>query len=130
MNKHATHRKDTNILPRGWVFGIITNNPIRVNPLTVECVNTAMINGNGFKVRSLTGCFGDISEIVFGRIMSTLKTKGKVSEGNKGNEHVFNPMVNVRSKLCHVAQYPIINIREVHIPLHLGKQWNGSRHST
>jgi hypothetical protein len=124
VNKHATLRKDANILSRRWVFGFITNNPILVDPLTLESVTTAMMNGKRFKVRSLKGCFCDISEIFFGRIMITRKLKCKISEGNKGSEHVFNPIVNFKSKLCHVAQYPIINIREIHIPLHFGNEFS------
>jgi hypothetical protein len=80
-----------------------------------------MRNGNGFNVRSLTGGFCDISEIFFGRMMITQKIERKNSEWNKGNEHVFNPIVNVRSKLCHVAQYPVINIRDPHTPSFLKK---------
>jgi hypothetical protein len=117
VNKHATLRKDADILSRCWLFVFITNNPILVDLLKAE--SGAMVNGKRFKVRSLTGHFYDISEIYFGRAMISQKIKCKNSEGNKGNEHVFNPVVNLKSKLCHVAQYPIINIREVHIPLHL-----------
>jgi hypothetical protein len=119
VNKHATLRKDANIPSRRWRFVFITNNPNPVDPLTAGSVIIAMMNGKRFRVRSLTGRFCDISGIYFGRIMITRKSKCKISEGNKGNEHVFNPVVDVKSKLCHVAQYPIINIREVHIPLHL-----------
>jgi hypothetical protein len=76
VNKHATIRKDANIPSRHWVFsflifGFLTNNPIRVNPLTAESVTIAVIkgtNGKIFKVRSLMGCFCDISEIFFGKI--------------------------------------------------------------
>ena len=123
MNNHVTLRKGANILSRHWVFGFITNNPIRVDPLTAESVIIAIMNGKRFKVRSPMGRFCDISEIFFGRITITYKFKCKNSEGNKGNEHVFNPIVNVKSKLCHVAQYPIINRREVHTPLHIRKKW-------
>jgi hypothetical protein len=66
MNKHATLRKDANILSRRWVFGFITNNPICVDPLTAESV--AMVNGKRFKVRSMMGRFCDISEIFFEKI--------------------------------------------------------------
>src|ERR1700728_4510374 len=75
-----------------------------------------MMNGKRFKVRSLKGCFCDISEIYFGRIMITRKLKCKNSERNKGNEHVFNPIVNFKSKLCHVAQYPIFYKKRPHTP--------------
>jgi len=80
MNKHATIRKDTNILSRRWVFVSITNNPNLVDPLTAESVMRAMKNGNGFKVRSLIGHFCDISEIFFRRMMITQKIKCKISE--------------------------------------------------
>jgi hypothetical protein len=87
MNKHATLRKDANILSRRWVFGFITNNPIRVNPLTAENVTIVKINGmNGkrFKVRSAMGRFCDISEIFFETIgkmkLIILKFKCKNSE--------------------------------------------------
>jgi hypothetical protein len=93
------------------------NNPIRVDPLTVESVTT-MINGKRFKVRSLIGRFFDISQIFVGMKLMTRKLKCKILEGNKGSEHVFNPMGNFKSNLCYVTQYPIVNIREVHIPLY------------
>jgi hypothetical protein len=130
VNKHATIRKDANIHSRSWLFVFITNNPILVDPFTAESVITAMTDGNGFKVRSLTGRFCDISEIFFGRITITYKFKCKNSEGNKGNEHVFNPIVDVKSKLSHDAQYPIINTREVHILLHFLKKRDVSRLTT
>jgi hypothetical protein len=79
VNKHATIRKDANILSRRWVYVFIANNPIRVDPLTAERVIT-MINGNEFKAMSPTGSFCDISEILFGRIMITRKFKCKNSE--------------------------------------------------
>ena len=80
MNKLATIRKDTNILSRRWVSVFITNNPIFDASFTAECVITAMMNGNAFKVRSLTGRFCDISEIFFGRMMMTQKIKCKISK--------------------------------------------------
>ena len=129
MNKHATLWKDTNILSGRWVFGFITNNPHRVDPLMVESV-PSILNDKRFKVRSLVGRFCDISELFFGRMAITQKLKCKIPEWNKGNEYVFNPIVNFKSKLCDIAQYPVINIREVHIPLHLWKKCNGSRFST
>jgi hypothetical protein len=52
-----------------WVFGFITNNPIRVDPLTAKSMIFAMMNGKRLKMRSLTGLFGDISEIFFGTLM-------------------------------------------------------------
>jgi hypothetical protein len=67
VNKHATLRKDGNILLRFRVLGFITNNPILVNPLTAESVIIAGANGKKFKVRSLIGLFCDISEVFFGR---------------------------------------------------------------
>src|ERR1700728_2058320 len=111
----------TQTYSRRWVFGFITNNPIRVDPLTVENEFIGIIkgtNGKRFKVRSPVGRFCDISEIFFGKMkLITRKFKCKNSERNKGSEHVFNPIVNVRFELRHVVQYPIINTREVHIPL-------------
>jgi hypothetical protein len=110
MNKHATLRKDANILSRCWVFGLTTNNPILIESLTAESVVIDMMNGKRFKVRSLMGHFCDISEIFFGRMkVIASKFKCKNSEGDKGGEHVFNPIVTFRCILCHVAQYPIIN---------------------
>jgi hypothetical protein len=109
VNKHAALRKDANILSRRWVFVFITNNPIRVDPLMAESMISALTNGKIFKVKSLTGRFCDIWGIFVGiSKLSAPKMKCKISEGNKGNEHVFDPMFNI-SKLCHVAQYPIIN---------------------
>jgi hypothetical protein len=109
VNKHATLRKDANILSRRWVFVFITNNPIRVDPLMADSVINALTNGKIFKVKSLTGRFCDIWGIFVGTSkLSAPKKNCKISEGNKGNEHVFDPMINF-SKLCHVAQYPIIN---------------------
>jgi hypothetical protein len=73
--QHATLRKDSNLLSRRWVFGFITNNPIRVDPLTAENVILEIIkgmNGKRFKVRSPMGRFCDISEIFFGKM--TLNT--------------------------------------------------------
>jgi hypothetical protein len=81
VNKHVTLRKDANILSRHWVFGLITNNPILVDPLTAECVSIiAMINGNEFNVRSLTRSFCDIWETFFGKMKSIPKSKCKNSE--------------------------------------------------
>jgi hypothetical protein len=90
MNKHATLRKDANILSRRWVFVFITNNPIRVDPLRAESVIiradviiavTNGMNGKRFKVRSLVGRFCDISEIFFGRMrLIAQKIKCKNSE--------------------------------------------------
>jgi hypothetical protein len=83
VNKHATLRKDANILLWRWVFGFITNNPIRVDPLTAESVSTFIINGmNGkrFKVRSPMGRFYDISEMISGMAFITIKLKCKNSE--------------------------------------------------
>ena len=83
---------------------------------------SALTNGKIFKVKSLTGRFCDIWGIFVGTSkLSAPKKNCKISEGNKGNEHVFNPIVNVRSKLCHVAQYPVINIRDPHTPSFLKK---------
>jgi hypothetical protein len=80
VNKHATIRKDANILSRPWVFGFITNNPIRVDPLTADSEIIAMMNGKRFKVWSLIRRFCDISEIFFGMILITPKSKCKNSE--------------------------------------------------
>ena len=80
MSKHATLRKDANILSRRWVSGCITNNPILVDALTAERFIIDTTNGEKFKVRSLIGHFCDISEIFFGRIMATPKSKCKNSE--------------------------------------------------
>jgi hypothetical protein len=95
VNKHATLRKDANILSRRWVFGFITNNPILVDPLTAESVSLIIsmmnesvivviiivMNGKRFKVRSLIGRFCDISEIFFGKMkLITLMLKCKSSE--------------------------------------------------
>jgi len=91
-----------------WVFVLITNNPIRVDPLTAERAIIAPTNGKKFKMKSLTGHFCDKLEIFFGNLLSVPKMKCKISEGNKGDEHVFDPMTNF-SKLCHAAQYSIIN---------------------
>jgi hypothetical protein len=114
VNKHAALQKDTNILSRGWVFVFITNNPIRVDPLIAESMISALTNGKKLKVKSLTGRLCDIWEIFFGTSrLSAPKMKCKISEGNQGNEHVFDPMVNF-GKLCHVAQYPIINMGSSH----------------
>ena len=103
-------RKNANILSRRWVSGYITNNPILVDPLTADSVIPAMMNGKRFKVRSPIGRFCDILEIFFKRTRIAPKSKCKNSEWNKGNEHVFNPTVNFKFKLCDVAQSPIINI--------------------
>jgi hypothetical protein len=76
VNKYATIRKDANILSRRRLFGFITNNPILVDPLTVESVIIATMNGKKFKVRSLMGRFCDIPEIFFGKMkLITLKSK-------------------------------------------------------
>jgi hypothetical protein len=88
VNNHATLRKDANILSRHWVFGFITNDPIRVDPLTAESVITddgviivIIMNGKKFKVRSLIGCLCDKSEIFFGKMtLITPKLKCKNSE--------------------------------------------------
>jgi hypothetical protein len=88
VNNHATLRKDANILSRRWVFGFITNNPIRIDPLTAENVIIAdsviiviIMNGKKFKVRSLIGRFCDISEIFFGTLkLIAPKLKCKNSE--------------------------------------------------
>jgi hypothetical protein len=81
VNKHATFRKDTNILSRRWLFAFITNNPTLVDLLTAECVIIDMMNGKRFKARSLTGHFCDKSEICFGRMrLTTLKFNSKNSE--------------------------------------------------
>jgi hypothetical protein len=80
MNKHATLRKGANILSRRWVSGFITNNPIPVDPLTAESVIPAMMNGKRFKVRSLIGCFCNISEIFLGKMRITHKFECKNSE--------------------------------------------------
>jgi hypothetical protein len=77
VNKHATIRKDANILSRHWVFGFITNNPILVDPLIVESV-PSILNDKKFKVRSL---IYDVSEFFFGRTMLIIpKSKCKNSE--------------------------------------------------
>jgi hypothetical protein len=77
VNRQAILRKDANILSRHWVFGFITNNPIRVDPLTAESVIIApnaiiviimVMNGKRFKARSLIGRFCDISEKFFGTL--------------------------------------------------------------
>jgi hypothetical protein len=81
VNKHVTIRKDANILSRRWQFGFIANNPILVDAPTVESVIIAIMNGKKFKVRSLMGCFCDISEIFFGKMkLITLKLKCKNTE--------------------------------------------------
>jgi hypothetical protein len=61
----------------------ITNNPIRVDPLTAESVTIITKNGMNdkiFKVRSPMGRFCDISEIIFGMTFITIKVKCKNSE--------------------------------------------------
>jgi len=68
VKKHATLRKDANILSRCWVLPI-TNNPILVDTLVAESVIVGMMNGKRFKVRSLMGHFCDISEVYFGKMM-------------------------------------------------------------
>ena len=61
--------------------GFITNNPIRVDPLTADSEIKAMMNGKKFKVRSLIGCFCDILVIFFDRKeMSIPKLKCKNAE--------------------------------------------------
>jgi hypothetical protein len=79
VNKHATLRRHTNILSRRWVFDFITNNPILVDPPTIESVITFILNGKIFKVRSPMGHFCDISEIFFGKLIAP-KSKCKNSE--------------------------------------------------
>jgi hypothetical protein len=81
VNKYDPLRKDADILSSRWVFGFITNNPILGDPLTVESVIIAIMNGKEFKVRSLMRRFCDISEIFFGKMkLITLKSKCKNSE--------------------------------------------------
>jgi hypothetical protein len=79
MNKHATLQMDASILSECWVFGFITNNPIRVDPLIAESVIMAILNGKKFKVRGLMGRFSDILEKFFGR-MKMPRSKCKNSE--------------------------------------------------
>jgi hypothetical protein len=68
-------------LSRRWVFGLSTNNPILVDPLTAESIKIAISNDKEFKVRGLIGCFYDILEIFFGRIeLMAQKLKCKNSE--------------------------------------------------
>jgi hypothetical protein len=83
VSKYATLREDANILSRRWIFGFITNNPIRVDPLTAESVRIGIIsgtNGKRFKARSLMRRFCDISEIFFGKMAITQKLKCKIPE--------------------------------------------------
>jgi hypothetical protein len=80
VNKHATLRKDANILSRRWLFVFITNNPIRVDPLTAESVILVILNGKKFKVRGLMGHFCDILEMIFGMTIFTQKIKSKFPE--------------------------------------------------
>ena len=81
MNRHATIRKDANVLSTRWLFGFITNSPIPVDPLKADNAIIALMNGKRFKVRSLIGHFCDISEIFFGRKkLIIIKLKSKNSE--------------------------------------------------
>jgi len=62
-------------------MGLITKNPILVNPLTADRMILDMMNGKRFKVRSLTGRSYDISEIFSGKMMLiTINLKFKNSE--------------------------------------------------
>ena len=80
MNKHATLRKNANILSTRWVFGFITNNPIPVDALTADSVIIAVMNGKRVKMRGLIGHFCNVSDIFFRRTRMTPKSKCKNSE--------------------------------------------------
>jgi hypothetical protein len=130
-NHQINYSAILDVLSRCWVFGLVTNNPILIDLFTAESVIIGMMNDKIFKVRSLMGHFCDISEIFFGGMRFTSrKLKCKNSEGNKGGEHVFNPIVTCRCILCHDAQYPIINIREIDIPSNLLKNGDNTGMTT